>query len=126
MIVFQCVNGQGACSDVSLGGTNDAMLVDARQTNGITVMKYRRALNTGDDNDVVYDPSAPIYIVWAMGRMQPNGLVSKHDFVLTRKFQLLKTYRPCTFSIVCNFYGFICFCREHHADEHGHVRACGR
>ncbi|XP_033099248.1 protein Skeletor, isoforms B/C-like [Anneissia japonica] len=76
----QCSAGSGACKDESfvLPGVNDYTDVTGSTVDGVTTISYRRKLNTGDALDMTISLTDSMYIVWAIGPINDDGLVSKH------------------------------------------------
>lgn len=54
-------------SDLSLGGTNDATLLAASLQEGITTLKFRIPLNSGDPYDRVLSPGETYPVIFARG-----------------------------------------------------------
>ncbi|XP_022080796.1 protein Skeletor, isoforms B/C-like [Acanthaster planci] len=73
-------NGFGVCPDdlASVGGRNDNVFEKLLSADGIAMFTYSRPLNTGDSTDRVIPTDAPVYISWAIGPINPDGLVAKH------------------------------------------------
>ncbi|KAJ7373447.1 DBH-like monooxygenase protein 1 [Desmophyllum pertusum] len=63
--------------------TNDCVLDEAMETNGMTTLKYHRKVDTGDSNDVVIQPGE-IVVVWAFRNTVKT--LSQHD---KRGFKML-------------------------------------
>lgn len=55
----QCDGKQGVCPDERIGGKNDVHLIHGDRKNGVTIIKYRRPLQTNEPiNDLAIRPNA--------------------------------------------------------------------
>ena len=82
LIWFQCSAGVGVCADDVQGGTYDIEDVTGSQVNGVTTVKFKRKLDTGDQKDKVYGGGAQ-FVIWALGNINMDSmLVTKHDIRL--------------------------------------------
>lgn len=61
-IYFQCAPTGGACPDERIGGQNNALTPSAQATDGITRIKYARALNTSECNTILRWKKGVIYL----------------------------------------------------------------
>ncbi|XP_072030814.1 uncharacterized protein [Amphiura filiformis] len=77
----QCSRGFGACPDEMLrrSAVNDVELLGSSFRNGVTTVSYRRPLDTGDPADLKIPTDQPIYVSWAIGSINNDGTVAKHD-----------------------------------------------
>jgi hypothetical protein len=58
------------CPDVSLGGTDDAVLVDGDIVDGVTTVTFRRPLVTGDAaNDVPVRANDNVHVIASIGTL---------------------------------------------------------
>ncbi len=75
-------NGRGACPDYvpSVNGTSDSNLKELLFGNGITRISYSRLLDTGDSIDQVIPTDREVFISWAIGPINPDGLTAKHIY----------------------------------------------
>ncbi|KAF6018950.1 hypothetical protein EB796_022771 [Bugula neritina] len=80
----QCAGNGGACPDTSSSNSaaDDVMTVTGQVTNGITRVKYQRALTTGDvgtNKDKVFKvDGSQQTIVWAIGPLNTKMEAAKH------------------------------------------------
>lgn len=63
--------------DNELGGTDDILESGGRETDGVTVVEFKRRLNTGDGSDLVFSPDSSSLIV-AYGKS--DDLTEQHAF----------------------------------------------
>ena len=64
-------------ADSDLGGTDDLLGYGARESDGVTVVEFERALNTGDAYDVALQSGVATGIIWAYGTADNEGV--KHS-----------------------------------------------
>ncbi|XP_029040835.2 protein Skeletor, isoforms B/C [Osmia bicornis bicornis] len=70
---------KGVCKDELLGGQDNNQLYTAAREDGITVITYRRTLNSSDSGDKEYPTDRPVYVIWALGKMDENKEPTFHD-----------------------------------------------
>ncbi|XP_059469856.1 protein Skeletor, isoforms B/C isoform X2 [Neocloeon triangulifer] len=73
---------KGVCKDLVVGGLDDIQYHTSSRTDGITVITYRRSLIPADHGDQTFpgEDTGPIYVVWALGRLDESKEPSFHDF----------------------------------------------
>jgi hypothetical protein len=64
-------------TDISLGGTNDLLEYGGREENGVTILEFKRRLNTGDTYDHAFKQGQTLTIIWAIG--DADNLTTKHS-----------------------------------------------
>ncbi|XP_071964714.1 protein Skeletor, isoforms B/C-like isoform X2 [Antedon mediterranea] len=76
----QCLGGSGACKDESfvLPGVNNYKNISGSSVDGVTTISFRRKLDTEDALDMTISLTDAMYIVWAIGSIDDQGLVTKH------------------------------------------------
>lgn len=102
---------KGVCRDELFGGLDNNQLHTAFKENGITVINYRRTLNscklpfkikrkrlkgnymrcndvTADPGDKEYPTDRSVYVVWALGRLNENKEPTFHDLYLKNDLKL--------------------------------------
>jgi hypothetical protein len=62
--------------DESLGGSNNIIEYDGSETDGYTVIEFKRALNTGDPNDYIVKPGS-VNILWSYS--QGDDILESHE-----------------------------------------------
>ncbi|CAB3381569.1 Hypothetical predicted protein [Cloeon dipterum] len=72
---------KGVCKDLVVGGTDDIQFHTYSSTDGITSLTYRRSLISSDHGDQTFpgEETGPIYIIWALGRVDESKEPSFHD-----------------------------------------------
>ncbi|XP_026827952.1 uncharacterized protein LOC105278994 isoform X2 [Ooceraea biroi] len=71
---------KGVCRDDLLGGLDNNQLYTAVRENGINVITYRRTLISSDPGDKDFPTDRPVYVVWALGRLdKTDSEPSFHD-----------------------------------------------
>ncbi|XP_020281603.1 protein Skeletor, isoforms B/C isoform X2 [Pseudomyrmex gracilis] len=71
---------KGVCKDDLLGGLDSNQLYTAVRENGINTITYRRTLISSDPGDREFPTDRPVYIVWALGKLdKTNNDPSFHD-----------------------------------------------
>ncbi|XP_023248002.1 protein Skeletor, isoforms B/C isoform X2 [Copidosoma floridanum] len=70
---------RGVCKDEFMGGQDSNQLFTASRENEITTVTYRRLLISPDLGDKAYVTDQPIFIVWAVGKLDENNEPSFHD-----------------------------------------------
>lgn len=78
----QCDGKNGVCPDERLGGRNDVTLLSGERRDGITIVKYRRPLQT---NEPINDRPIPgdgelSSIIAAIGPLNSRKEANAHDF----------------------------------------------
>ncbi|CAG9766097.1 unnamed protein product [Ceutorhynchus assimilis] len=71
---------KGVCKDELVGGQNTNQMHNAIRENGINTIKYRRSLISPDNGDKEFLEDSPVFIVWAMGKLDENKEPAFHDF----------------------------------------------
>ncbi|KAI4491509.1 PREDICTED: protein Skeletor, isoforms B/C [Polistes canadensis] len=71
---------KGVCKDELLGGQDSNQMYTAIRENGINIVTYRRTLNSSDAGDKEYPTDRPVYVIWALGRLDENKEPNFHDF----------------------------------------------
>ena len=64
-------------ADSELGGSDDLLEYSAQESDGVTVVEFERALDTGDEYDVALQRGVAIGIIWAYGSTDSEGV--KHS-----------------------------------------------
>ncbi|XP_011497240.1 PREDICTED: protein Skeletor, isoforms B/C [Ceratosolen solmsi marchali] len=70
---------KGVCKDELVGGQDSNQLYTAVRDNEITIITYRRFLVSPDPGDMEYLTNEPVFIIWALGRLDENNEPSFHD-----------------------------------------------
>ncbi|XP_017889760.1 protein Skeletor, isoforms B/C isoform X1 [Ceratina calcarata] len=70
---------KGVCRDELLGGLDNNQLYTAVREDGINIITYRRNLISSDPGDKEYPTNRPVYVIWALGRLDVNKEPSFHD-----------------------------------------------
>ncbi|XP_076165752.1 protein Skeletor, isoforms B/C-like [Ptiloglossa arizonensis] len=70
---------RGVCRDELFGGLDNNQLYTAVREDGINVITYRRTLTSSDPGDKEYPTDRPVYVVWALGRLDKNKEPTFHD-----------------------------------------------
>ncbi|KAG7191121.1 hypothetical protein KM043_007153 [Ampulex compressa] len=70
---------KGVCRDELLGGMENNQLYTAVREDGITIVTYRRTLVSSDVGDKEFPTDRPVYVVWALGRLDENNEPNFHD-----------------------------------------------
>lgn len=78
-----CSAGAGVCPDTDRGGMNNNMVLLGDRRDGITTIRYRRPLQTGDASDKAYPATGSAFIIWAIGPLNNEGMVTKHQERIT-------------------------------------------
>lgn len=80
---FQCVQvlgqNKGVCRDDAVGGQDSFQLHTHIRENRINTITFRRSLISGDSGDKEFRLDGPMYVVWAMGRLDSNNEPAFHD-----------------------------------------------
>jgi hypothetical protein len=63
--------------DTDLGGTNDILAFGGKEENGVTVVEFKRKLNTGDRFDKAFRTGQEISMIWAMADSKDGQI--KHN-----------------------------------------------
>jgi hypothetical protein len=79
----QCVQvlgaNKGVCRDDAVGGIDSTQLHTFSRDNGINTITYRRSLISADKGDKEFRLNVPMYIIWALGRLDLNKEPTFHD-----------------------------------------------
>ncbi|XP_071557241.1 protein Skeletor, isoforms B/C-like [Temnothorax nylanderi] len=71
---------KGVCRDELVGGLDSNQLFTAVREDGINTITYRRTLISSDVGDKDFPTDKPVYVVWALGRLdKTNNEPSFHD-----------------------------------------------
>ncbi|XP_029163998.1 uncharacterized protein LOC114935347 isoform X2 [Nylanderia fulva] len=71
---------KGVCRDELVGGLDSNQLYTAVRENGLNIITYRRTLISSDPGDKEFPVDKPVYVVWALGRLdKTNNEPSFHD-----------------------------------------------
>ncbi|XP_015516965.1 protein Skeletor, isoforms B/C [Neodiprion pinetum] len=70
---------KGVCKDNLVGGQDNNQIFTGSRQDGISVITYRRTLNSSDPIDKNYPTDRPVYVVWALGRLDENKEPNFHD-----------------------------------------------
>jgi len=68
----------GVCQDAVLSRSDSLQLLEHKRVNSVTGIKYRRQLTVSEPNDKEFRTSAPISIIYAIGKLFPNGQLGFH------------------------------------------------
>ncbi|XP_070540793.1 protein Skeletor, isoforms B/C-like isoform X1 [Ptychodera flava] len=80
----QCSQGSGACPDTEVSGARDDVTnIRSMIENGIVRIGFRRMLNTGDSKDKTIRTDREVYVAWALGFINSNGVAAKHHTIPT-------------------------------------------
>lgn len=63
--------------DEELGGTDDILQFDGRESDGITVIEFKRKMNTGDEWDKILLPGQTTNFIWSMSNQDVFAI--KHN-----------------------------------------------
>ncbi|XP_014670377.1 PREDICTED: protein Skeletor, isoforms B/C-like [Priapulus caudatus] len=79
----QCTGVSGACPDTQFGGTNDVIVQGFKIANGTTgIYVIRKLLSETGDNKHDKAHTGVKNIVWAIGPINNDGIVSKHSHTI--------------------------------------------
>ncbi|XP_043510950.1 protein Skeletor, isoforms B/C [Frieseomelitta varia] len=70
---------KGVCRDELVGALDNNQLYTAVREDGISIVTYRRTLNSSDPGDKEYPTDRPVYVIWALGRLDENKEPTFHD-----------------------------------------------
>lgn len=70
---------KGVCRDDVVGGIDSFQLHTHTRENGINTITFRRTLISGDAGDKEFRLDAPMFAVWAIGRLDSNNEPAFHD-----------------------------------------------
>lgn len=70
---------KGVCRDDVVGGQDSFQLHTFGRENGINTITFRRLLISPDNGDKEFLLDSPMYVIWAMGRMDSNNEPTYHD-----------------------------------------------
>ncbi|KAG1701742.1 Protein Skeletor, isoforms B/C [Nymphon striatum] len=74
-----CTNTRGACPDTTFGAANDIELLNGAVVNGFHMVTVRRPLfKKDDDADENIYVDGPQAVIWAIGKMNSDDLVTYH------------------------------------------------
>lgn len=77
----QCDGKNGVCPDERLGGRNDITLISGERKNGVTIVKFRRPLQTNEPiNDRPIPSEGEVSIIAAIGPLNSRKEANAHDF----------------------------------------------
>ncbi|KAJ8687168.1 hypothetical protein QAD02_022962 [Eretmocerus hayati] len=71
---------RGVCKDVDVEGMDSNLIQPSSRKDGITIIPYARSLIPIDIGDKEYPTDKPVYVIWAIGRLDENNEPSFHDF----------------------------------------------
>jgi len=90
---------KGVCRDMEVGGLDSYQLLTFSRENGISTISFRRTLKSADEGDKEYVLTRPMYMVWALGRLDSNMEPAFHDFYPKRdvlmEFQPKEPFNDC-------------------------------
>lgn len=75
-------------SDVSLGGTDDAELIEGSESSGETVLEFRIPQDSGDQYDKVYTQGTAYTLIFAYGEDGADDFTSYHAWAESASFEL--------------------------------------
>jgi len=61
-------------ADVEFGGNDDIMAFAGGESGGTTTIEFERALDTGDEHDIVLERGVAMGIIWAYGATDDEGM----------------------------------------------------
>lgn len=93
---------KGVCRDQEVGGLDSFQLLTFQRENGISTITFRRTLISADDGDKEYVLTRPMYMVWAIGRLDSSKEPAFHD--LYPKRDVIINFSPSEASSDC--FGF--------------------
>lgn len=70
---------KGVCRDDVVGGIDSYQIHTHTRENGINTITFRRTLISNDQGDKEFRLDAPMYTVWAMGKLDSNKEPAFHD-----------------------------------------------
>uniref|UniRef100_T1ISN1 Protein Skeletor n=1 Tax=Strigamia maritima TaxID=126957 RepID=T1ISN1_STRMM len=63
----------GTCPDLQIGGLDDFQFIMHERKDNVTIINYRRSLQSADPKDINYnDTDIDTYVVWAVGHLSPK------------------------------------------------------
>lgn len=103
MITFQCVQvlgqNKGVCKDDAVGGLDNLQMLLFSRERGVNTVNFRRNLISSDDGDQPYVFTRPMYMIWALGRLDSNREPAFHDYYPKRDviidFNPKEKYNDC-------------------------------
>lgn len=79
----QCVQvlgqNKGVCRDDAVGGIDSFQIHTHARDNGVNTITFRRTLISNDKGDKEFRLDAPMYMVWAMGKLGSSNEPAFHD-----------------------------------------------
>uniref|UniRef100_A0A4Y0BHE4 DOMON domain-containing protein n=1 Tax=Anopheles funestus TaxID=62324 RepID=A0A4Y0BHE4_ANOFN len=79
---------KGVCRDDVVGGLDSYQLHTFSRENDINTITFRRTLISSDSGDKEFLLDRPMYVVWAMGRLDSNNEPTYHDVYPKRNVQV--------------------------------------
>ncbi|MHC1710344.1 MAG: cytochrome and DOMON domain-containing protein [Methanomassiliicoccales archaeon] len=61
--------------DISLGGTNDLLQTNGSEIDGVTIIEFQRALDTGDAYDRPIPADGALKIIWSISGEDDHGVI---------------------------------------------------
>jgi DOMON domain len=90
---------KGVCRDDAVGGIDSYQLHTFSREDGINTITYRRSLISADSGDKEFLLNVPMYIIWAMGRLDSNKEPAFHDIYpkgdITMQFNTSEPVNDC-------------------------------
>lgn len=83
---------KGVCRDAEVGGVDSFQLLTFNRENGVTTINFRRNLQSSDEGDKEYVLTRPMYMVWAIGRLDSTKEPAFHD--LYPKRDVIISFNP--------------------------------
>ncbi len=62
-------------SDISLGGTNDILASNGSEADGVTIIEFQRALDTGDAYDRAIPSNGSVKIIWSISQEDDHSVI---------------------------------------------------
>uniref|UniRef100_A0A182FAN7 DOMON domain-containing protein n=1 Tax=Anopheles albimanus TaxID=7167 RepID=A0A182FAN7_ANOAL len=79
---------KGVCRDDVVGGLDSYQLHTFSRENDINTITFRRLLVSSDSGDKEYLLDQPMYVIWAMGRLDSNNEPTYHDVYPKRNVKM--------------------------------------
>lgn len=83
----------GVCQDAVLSHSDSLQLLEHKRVHSLTGIKFRRQLTISEPNDKEFKTSAPIGIIFAIGRLFPNGDLGFHR-IWNKQIKKIDFLRP--------------------------------